>query len=416
MFIVFAEILYLLSFKRWKQIVLFFVACVISFSPLLIYNYYAFGNPLLPANIAGNFNDTYPAFSFGNIVKKIGFYFLSPNTSILVFSPITAFSFLGILIFPKQYMREIIFVASVPLPFSYLVMMTTVGHCQYGPRYLIPTLPFLSLGLSGYWMGSNTNFISKILRFKYLVTIIVITGTASIAISTVGALQGTMYCSLNIWAFKYYLGKIITGSFPEFPLLKISTLLLFVVFFVSLVKYKKNLREYLYPKYAAAKGKLFQINRLWLINNFYLIVIIFLAIILRVVLLNEVPNGFYSDEASIGYNAYSILKTGKDEHGMLLPLYFKAFGEYKNPVYIYSVIPFINIFGLNEFAVRLTSALFGTLTVIFTYFLAKELFHKRVGLWAALFLAISPGISSSAVLLLRPFHCRAFLPWAAISY
>ena len=124
--------------------------------------------------------------------------------------------------------------------FSYLVMMTTVGHCQYGPRYLIPTLPFLSLGLSGYWMGSNTNFISKILRFKYLVTIIVITGTASIAISTVGALQGTMYCSLNIWAFKYYLGKIITGSFPEFPLLKISTLLLFVVFFVSLLSTRKT--------------------------------------------------------------------------------------------------------------------------------------------------------------------------------
>ena len=136
---------------------------------------------------------------------------------------------------------------------------------------------------------------------------------------------------------------------------------------------------------------MFQINRLWLTNNSYLMAIIFLAIFLRVIFLNEVPNGFYSDEASIGYNAYSILKTGKDEHGMLLPLYFKAFGEYKNPVYIYSAIPFIKIFGLNEFAVRLTSALFGTLTVLFTYFLAKELFHKRVGLWAALFWLYLPG-------------------------
>ncbi len=170
-----------------------------------------------------------------------------------------------------------------------------------------------------------------------------------------------------------------------------TTLLLFVAFFVPLVKYKKNLREYLYPKCVKAKGKVFQINRLWLTNNSYLMAIIFLAIFLRVIFLNEVPNGFYSDEASIGYNAYSILKTGKDEHGMLLPLYFKAFGEYKNPVYIYSAIPFIKIFGLNEFAVRLTSALFGTLTVLFTYFLAKELFHKRVGLWAALFWLYLPG-------------------------
>ena len=157
-----------------------------------------------------------------------------------------------------------------------------------------------------------------------------------------------------------------------------------------MIKYRENIREYLYPKYMLAKGKLCCMNRLWITNNVYLTVIIFLAIILRVVLLNEVPNGFYSDEASIGYNSYSILQTGRDEHGELLPLYFKAFGEYKNPIYIYAAIPLIKIFGLNEFAVRLTSALFGTLTVLFTYFLAKELFSKRVGLWAALFLAISP--------------------------
>jgi len=391
LFIVFAEILYLLSFKRWKQVVLFFVACVISFSPLLIYNYNAFGNPLLPANIAGNFNDTYPILSFENAINKIRFYFFSSNTSIYAFSPITVLSFLGILFIPKQYLREKLFLSLQFLFLSfYLIMMTTVGHCQYGPRYLIPTLSFLSLGLCGYWMGFVTNYFSKILTLRYLTTIIIITGAISIVISAVGASQGTMYCSLNIWAFRYYLGKIITGSFPEFPLLKISTLLLTAVFFVSIIKYKENIREYVYPKYMLAKGKLCRINRLWLINNFYLIVIIFLAIILRVVLLNEVPNGFYSDEASIGYNSYSILQTGRDEHGKLMPLYFKAFGEYKNPIYIYAAIPLIKIFGLNEFAVRLTSALFGTLTVLFTYFLAKELFHKRVGLWAALLLAISP--------------------------
>lgn len=122
----------------------------------------------------------------------------------------------------------------------------------------------------------------------------------------------------------------------------------------------------------------------------YLIVIIFIASLLRIIALDQVPNGFYTDEASIGYNAYSILKTGKDEHGKSMPLYFKAFGEYKNPIYIYAALPFIKVFGLNEFALRLTSAMFGILTVFSTYLLARELFDQKIALWSALFIAISP--------------------------
>ena len=56
--------------------------------------------------------------------------------------------------------------------------------------------------------------------------------------------------------------------------------------------------------------------------------------------------------------------TGRDEHGELFPIYFKAFGEYKNPVFIYACVPVIGLFGPEVFAVRLTSVLFGSLTVI----------------------------------------------------
>jgi len=102
---------------------------------------------------------------------------------------------------------------------------------------------------------------------------------------------------------------------------------------------------------------------------------------------------FISDEASIGYNAWSILKTGKDEWGKFLPLSFKAFGEYKLPLYIYLLVPFVKIFGLNELAVRLPSVIFGSFTVIAVYFLARELFLNKkweVPLIASFLLAISP--------------------------
>lgn len=115
-----------------------------------------------------------------------------------------------------------------------------------------------------------------------------------------------------------------------------------------------------------------------------------LAFIVRVWDVSSHPT-FISDEASIGYNAYSILKTGKDEWGKFLPLAFKSFGEYKLPVYIYTTVPSIAVFGLNEFATRFPSVLFGSLTVLVTFFLVKELFASdNVGLISALLLAISP--------------------------
>lgn len=76
-------------------------------------------------------------------------------------------------------------------------------------------------------------------------------------------------------------------------------------------------------------------------NKRYLFFILLLSIfvfafILRFYKLGEIPNGLYQDETAIGYNAYSILNIGKDEYGKDFPLYFKSFGDWKLPVYIYS--------------------------------------------------------------------------------
>lgn len=122
-----------------------------------------------------------------------------------------------------------------------------------------------------------------------------------------------------------------------------------------------------------------------------LINIVFLAFCLRFYDLGNNPPSINWDEAAHGYNAYSILKTGKDEFGDFLPLAFRSFDDYKPPLYIYLVIPSVTVFGLNDFAVRFPSAIFGVATVFFTFLLALELLNKKkIAVLASFLLAISP--------------------------
>lgn len=130
-------------------------------------------------------------------------------------------------------------------------------------------------------------------------------------------------------------------------------------------------------------------------NKLLLGLIVFIAFALRFVNLGTLPPSLTWDEAAWGYNAYSLGIDGRDEFGRFLPLdYLESFGDFKPPVYAYlSIIP-IKIFGLTEFAVRMPSALLGTLTVLLTYFLVKRIFinskyKEPYALASSLILAIS---------------------------
>lgn len=129
--------------------------------------------------------------------------------------------------------------------------------------------------------------------------------------------------------------------------------------------------------------------------------ILLLAVVLRLLFLGSVPAGFTPDEASQGYTAYSLLQTGQDEWGLDWPLTsFRSFADYKAPLQTYLMIPSIAAFGLNAFAVRLPSAVFGVLAVLSVYLLVRELFQNKkikfskfslgIGELSALILAISP--------------------------
>lgn len=129
-----------------------------------------------------------------------------------------------------------------------------------------------------------------------------------------------------------------------------------------------------------------------LVKKYYpLVLILAIAACFRFYKLSTIPIGFNDDEAAFGYNAYSILKTAKDEWGRFLPFpVFESFGDWKLVGYLYPVAISEAIFGLNEFATRFPSAFFGVLAVFAAYLLAKNLFDKEVALVASFLLAISP--------------------------
>lgn len=125
--------------------------------------------------------------------------------------------------------------------------------------------------------------------------------------------------------------------------------------------------------------------------RYLLVLICILFFITRLYKIDQIPPSVYWDEASIGYNAYSLAQDGKDEWGKFLPIHFRAFGEFKLPVYIYSVVPFVKIFGLNEFTVRFPAVFYSLATVLLTYMLTKKIFKdEQIGIWSSFLLTISP--------------------------
>lgn len=124
--------------------------------------------------------------------------------------------------------------------------------------------------------------------------------------------------------------------------------------------------------------------------------ILLAALAVRLPYFGQIPLGVNRDEAALGYNAWSILKTGKDEHGVTLPLSIKSFGDQKLPGYVYGLLPFV-AFGTDAVFLRLPSFLAGIAVIVLvgriSFLLSQEMERKYrlvFSLLSMLLVALSP--------------------------
>lgn len=103
--------------------------------------------------------------------------------------------------------------------------------------------------------------------------------------------------------------------------------------------------------------------------------IILFALSIRLYHLSSVPPGLHVDEISFGYNAYSLLHTGKDEFGISFPIILRALDDYRPALLSYVMIPFIKLFGLSVWSIRLPSVLLSLITLIALYKITIILLH-----------------------------------------
>ncbi len=130
--------------------------------------------------------------------------------------------------------------------------------------------------------------------------------------------------------------------------------------------------------------------------KFLFVLIMLTASFLRLYKLGEVPYGLQQDEASIGYDAYTLANFGIDRNGYHFPVYPITWGcGGGSPLLIYLNVLSISLFGTGIVKLRLIPAILGILTVALLYMTLRiiyegQKFRNSIALFGAFFLAVCP--------------------------
>lgn len=200
---------YFLTQRRWRLLPFFVAGGLAGLAPLLVYNAVCFGNPLLPANVVGDYADTFFKPSWENFKAKTVFY----ARMLTLYAPVFWAGLAGLALFPRRLRREQLLLFGMLFAHAaYVLNIEADGTCQWGPRYMLPSMPLACLGLAGFaaLRGAATR--------RAAAFVVPAFALLSALINTVGAAHGAMLCYFPHWAVGKYLAEMWAGGARAHPL------------------------------------------------------------------------------------------------------------------------------------------------------------------------------------------------------
>lgn len=207
---------------KGKDKLLLLVGFAAGIAPLLLYNSYYFGNPLQQANVAGNYTDTFFNFSTQQFLHHLNAYYGWGGISLLKFTPALFCGIIG-LFFIRNNKIKWLSIAIFVIHSAYITNIETLGTCSYGPRYLIPLLPFFAIGLASLMQYSSDLKAALPVGTAINAILYLCIGWGT-WVSINGLLKGAMGCDLNNFPAQNFLPDAHLFM-TDFPLIRHSILL-----------------------------------------------------------------------------------------------------------------------------------------------------------------------------------------------
>ena len=129
--------------------------------------------------------------------------------------PVFAVGLFGLSYYPRQIKRGpefLTLVAAMIVLAAFVLNIPSAGDCQFGPRYLLPAMPFACLGIAGY------SYLSTKTQRRIAGITVFISGTFSMVINFVGAVGGAMNCPDGRNAFRNQLAALMKSGSQTYPL------------------------------------------------------------------------------------------------------------------------------------------------------------------------------------------------------
>jgi hypothetical protein len=195
-----------------RRALLFLAGVALGIAPLLAINALYYGGPLTTVyQAARDYQVTTLHFSWASIARRLHFYLTDPTTGLFYYCPVLLLAVPGLLRLPPSLRAEQLTMgACALLTTSHLLLAGGIGAQQFGPRLVIPILPFLALALAPFWTGRGGATRASLARAAFVLLLV-----PSIAFCTLGALGTTMFRDVARWNAWYVYLRCLVPPVPD---------------------------------------------------------------------------------------------------------------------------------------------------------------------------------------------------------